>query len=76
MRRCRRMVKFYCPRKKRRYKKEEIEEMCKKCDMCMRCNTGLVVTKGKCAEEGAEPMPPFCFLSMPYNGTNKEGKIQ
>jgi len=69
------MVKFYCPREKKRYKKEEIEEMCKKCDRCMRCSTGLAVTKGECGEEGAETIPPFSFISMPRNEINKEGEI-
>ena len=72
---CRRMVKFYCPLKKKRYKKEEIKEMCKNCDRCMRCSTGLAVTKGECGAEGAETIPPFSFLSMPHNGINKEGRI-
>jgi len=73
--RCEKMVKFYCPLKKKRYKKEEIEEMCKDCPRCKTCNTGLAVTKGECGEEGAETIPPFSFLSMPYNGINKEGRI-
>jgi len=55
------MVKFYCPREKRRYKKEQIEKMCKDCPKCKSCNTGLAVTKGKCG--GGEDIPfPFCSL--------------
>ena len=69
-------IHFYEEEKNQRwYKKEQLEEMCKKCDMCMRCNTGLAVTKGECGEEGAEPMPPFPFISMPRNEINKEGEI-
>ncbi|MCW3140611.1 MAG: hypothetical protein N2V72_00300 [Methanophagales archaeon] len=59
------MVKFYCPLKKKRYKKEEIEKMCKDCPKCGSCNTGLAVTKGKCGEGDELLYPyhhPFAFI--------------
>ena len=72
------MVKFYCPLKKKRYKKEEIEEMCKDCPRCKTCNTGLAVTKGKCGEGEEVMVFPYIFTPhnfMPYNEINKEGRI-
>jgi len=53
------MVKFYCPREKRRYKKEEIEKMCKDCPKCGSCNTGLAVTKGECGGGGDTLLYPY-----------------
>ena len=59
------MVKFYCPLKKKRYKKEEIEKMCKECPKCSSCNTGLAVTKGKCGG-GDKLLYPYELL-YPYH---------
>ena len=56
------MVKFYCPLKKKRYKKEQIEKMCKDCPKCGSCNTGLAVTKGECGGGEDIPFPSYSLL--------------
>ena len=66
------MVKFYCPLKKKRYKKEEIEKMCKDCPKCGSCNTGLAVTKGKCGEGEDILLFPCCRLFPSIEEENDE----
>jgi len=66
------MVKFYCPLKKKRYKKEQIEKMCKDCPKCGSCNTGLAVTKGKCGEGSDTLIYPYHHPFMSVGGENDE----
>ena len=65
------MVKFYCPLKKKRYKKEEIEKMCKDCSKCGSCNTGLAITKGECGGGEDIPFPSYSLLQS-IGGENDE----
>ena len=67
------MVKFYCPLKKRRYKKEKIEKMCKDCPKCGSCNTGLAVTKRKCGG-GDELFYPYHHPFASIGGEEDENK--
>jgi len=63
------MVKFYCPLKKKRYKKEEIEKMCKDCPKCESCSTGLAMTKGECGGGSEVLLQPYLrpFASIEEN---------
>jgi len=67
------MVKFYCPQKKKRYKKVEIEKMCKDCPKCGSCNTGLAITKGKCGE-GEDIIPLPCRSLLQFIGGENDEK--